>query len=145
MKLATIGVVCIVLGAALSPGPLGFIGYFSTLVGGGILTIAVTRAREDEGTTRLNSAVGLLLEVPAGFAVAAFALISIGLAEEHRLGIHRSAATTEAMAAIAWLLLPSIITLGIYLRTGWPGGRLARWWLSSFIVQPAAVLCFMIL
>jgi hypothetical protein len=152
MKLAAVGIACIVLGAGLSHLPmLGLLGLPLVLGGGGVLTIAITRAREDDGMPRLRNAVGLLLEVPAGFGVMLCALYSTGLAWKYLLGIQRSGtgiyrvdAKDLAMAAMAWFLIPSFVTLGIYLRTGWDSVRLLGWWVLTFSSQPAAVLCFMV-
>jgi hypothetical protein len=153
MQLAAFGLACIVVGAPLSHGAMiGLLGLPLTLVGGAMLAVAAANAGEASDVPRGASFVGMLLSVFAAVGVAVAAHLSTGLSSKQRLGELRPTATIYdvdaadlALAAVAWLVLPSLLTLGLALRTRWPAGRLARWWLLTFSAQPAAMACFLVL
>jgi hypothetical protein len=150
---ALFGVALIALGAGLEPlTMMGLVGLPLLLVGGGLLTSAATGARGEADVPRWKNALGVLLEIGAGFGLLVSALYSASLAWKHQLGfqrpgtaLYRVSAHEVIVAIVLWLVLPTLLTLGIRLRTQWEVSRLLGWWVLTLAAPLAAVLSFLVL
>ena len=152
MKLAAAGIACIALGSGASHLPMiGLVGLPLMLVGWLLLTSGLMRAGADGTTTRSRDVAGQILGAAGAFGVMVCAAYSTGLVWRYLLGAQRPGAAVYrvetgdvVLAVVAWFALPSLVALGMRLRTAWAAGRLLGWWVLVFSAQPAAVVVFLV-
>ncbi len=148
--IAAAGLILIVVGAGVGPVVmLGVLGFPAIAAGMVMFGVGVDRVWEHHGATRSTDALGHLLVILASLGIGASALQSTMIASTYAIAMNprlpqrgEVRAGAVAVTVVAWILVPSVTALAIYLRTGWRGRRLAIWWLLTFAAQPAAVLTF---